>query len=144
MDTDTDRQSRSEIVKRMVIYQINLRVFTPEGTLAAAEKFLPEVADTGADMIYLCPIAESDPDSDPAHWSIRQKRSLCSNPRNPYRIGDFFRIDPEYGTEADLRSFVRTAHGLNLKVMLDLVYMHAGPHSGNGIRILSGGMNPDR
>jgi len=127
MDTDTDRQSRSEIVKRMVIYQINLRVFTPEGTLAAAEKFLPEVADTGADMIYLCPIAESDPDSDPAHWSIRQKRSLCSNPRNPYRIGDFFRIDPEYGTEADLRSFVRTAHGLNLKVMLDLVYMHAGP-----------------
>ena len=43
----TDRQSRLELVKNAVIYQINLRVFTKEGTLAAAEKFLPE--DHGAD-----------------------------------------------------------------------------------------------
>ena len=122
--------ARMEMVKNAVIYQINLRVFTPEGTLAAAEKFLPEVADTGADIVYLCPVAESDPDPDPAHWSTRQKRSGCRNPRNPYRIRDFFRIDPEYGTEADLRSFVKTAHSLKLKVMFDLVYMHAGPSFG--------------
>ena len=119
--------SSSEIVKNAVIYQINLRVFTKEGTLAAAEKFLPEVADTGADIVYLCPFMESDADPDPAHWSVRQKRSLCGNPRNPYRIKDYYKVDPEYGTEADLRSFVKSAHALNLKVMADLVYMHAGP-----------------
>ncbi len=122
--------SRSEIVKDAVIYQINLRVFTKEGTLAAAEKFLPEVADTGADIVYLCPFMESDPDPDPAHWSARQKRSLCGNPRNPYRIKDYFKVDPEYGTEADLKSFVAAAHRLKLKVMADLVYMHAGPSFG--------------
>ena len=122
--------SRSEIVKDAVIYQINLRVFTKEGTLAAAEKFLPEVADTGADIVYLCPIMESDADSDPVNWSMRQKSSLCGNPRNPYRIRDYYRIDPEYGTDSDLRSFIRTAHGLGLKVMLDLVYLHAGPTFG--------------
>ena len=122
--------SRSEIVKNAVIYQINLRVFTREGTLAAAEKFLPEVADTGADIVYLCPFMESDPDPDPAHWSIRQKRSLCNNPRNPYRISDFFKVDPEYGTETDLKSFAAAAHRLHLKVMFDLVYMHAGPTFG--------------
>lgn len=120
----------SKIVRNAVIYQINLRIFTQEGTLVAAEKFLPEVADTGADIVYLCPVAESDPDSDPAHWSTRQKWSGCRNPRNPYRIRDYFRIDPEYGTEDDLRSFVRTAHRLKLKVMFDLVYMHAGPSFG--------------
>ena len=72
--------ARMEMVKNAVIYQINLRVFTPEGTLAAAEKFLPEVADTGADIVYLCPVAESDPDPDPAHWSTRQKRSAAAIP----------------------------------------------------------------
>ena len=122
--------SSSEIVKNAVIYQINLRVFTKEGTLAAAEKFLPEVADTGADIVYLCPFMESDADPDPAHWSIRQKRSLSGNPRNPYRIADYFKVDPEYGTDDDLRAFVKTAHSLNLKVMADLVYMHAGPSFG--------------
>ena len=124
------KNDRTEMVKNAVIYQINLRVFTPEGTLAAAEKFLPEVADTGADIVYLCPFMESDPDPDPAHWSTRQQRSGCGNPRNPYRIKDFYKVDPEYGTEDDLRSFVKTAHRLKLKVMFDLVYMHTGPSFG--------------
>jgi len=129
-EISADRQERLEVLKDAVIYQINLRVFTKEGTLAAAEKFLPEVADTGADIVYLCPFMESDPDPDPAYWSLRQKQSLCGNPRNPYRISDFYRVDPEYGTEDDLRSFVKTAHALKMKVMADLVYMHAGPSFG--------------
>ena len=32
-----------EEVKDAVIYQINLRVFTKEGTFVAAEKFLPDL-----------------------------------------------------------------------------------------------------
>ena len=59
-----DRTDRIELVKQAVIYQINLRVFTREGTLSAAEKFLHEVADTGADIVYLCPFAEADDDPD--------------------------------------------------------------------------------
>ncbi|MBO4490268.1 MAG: hypothetical protein J5944_02785, partial [Lentisphaeria bacterium] len=67
-----DRRARMELIRDTVIYQINLRSFTREGTLAAAEKYLPEVADTGADIVYLCPFMESDPDPDPAYWSLRQ------------------------------------------------------------------------
>ena len=119
-----------EEVKDAVIYQINLRVFTKEGTIAAAEKFLPEVAATGADIIYLCPFVESDEDEDPSSWSMRQQRALTHNPRNPYRLRDYFTIDKEYGTKEDFTSFVKKAHSLNLKVMLDLVYMHAGPSFG--------------
>lgn len=119
-----------EYVKDAVIYQINLRVFTKEGTFSAAEKFLPEVAATGANYLYLCPFTESDDDPKPEYWSTRQKQSNCENPRNPYRLMDFFRIDPEYGTAEDFKSFVAAAHHLNLKVMPDLVYMHAGPTFG--------------
>ena len=117
-------------IKDAVIYQINLRVFTKEGTFAAAEKFLPNVAATGADIVYLCTIAESDEDKDPSSWSMRQKRSMTNNPRNPYRISNYFVIDPEYGTEEEFRSFVKKAHSLDLKVMLDLVYGHSGPSFG--------------
>ena len=120
----------TEIVKNAVIYQINLRVFTKEGTFAAAEKFLPEVAATGADWVYLCPFVEADCDMDKSHWSTRQRRSNCENPRNPYRISDYFKIDSEYGDDESFSSFVNTAHKLNLKVMTDLVYMHAGPTFG--------------
>ena len=117
-------------IKDAVIYQINLRVFTKEGTFAAAEKFLPNVAATGADIVYLCTIAESDEDKDPSSWSMRQKRSMTNNPRNPYRISNYFVIDPEYGTEEEFRSFVKKAHSLDLKVMLDLGYGHSGPSCG--------------
>ena len=50
-----------------------------------------------------------------------------SPPKNPYRICDYFKIDEEYGTEENLRGFMKTAHGLGLLVIFDLVYMHCGP-----------------
>ncbi|MCK5844216.1 MAG: hypothetical protein KAG97_05870, partial [Victivallales bacterium] len=120
----------SDAVRKAVIYQINLRVFTKEGTITAAKKFLPDVAATGADIVYLCPFTESDDDPTVEYWSERQRRSGCGNSRNQYRLMDYFKIDPEYGTDADFQSLVNAAHKLGLKVMLDLVYMHAGPTFG--------------
>lgn len=112
-----------------VMYQINLRAFTPEGTLRAATKRLPSIAELGATVVYLCPIALSDDDPRREFWSTRQKASGTNNPRNPYRMKDYGRVDPEYGTDADLREFVATAHKLGLHVLLDLVYFHCGPTS---------------
>lgn len=121
-------RKRKPFVKKSIIYQLSLRAFTKEGTLAAAEKHLEEIKElTAADIIYLLPIAKADPDSNEEFWSERQKASGCGNPRNPYRIADYNAIDPEYGTEKDLASFVEKAHSLGLKVILDLVYFHAGP-----------------
>lgn len=112
-----------------VMYQITLRSFTPEGTLCAATKRLPSVAELGAAVIYVCPVVLADDDPRLEFWSPRQKASGTNNPRNPYRIKDYGRVDPEYGTEADLRDFVATAHKLDLRVLLDLVYFHCGPTS---------------
>ena len=116
-------------IKNHIIYQIFLRAFTSKGTLKAAEKMLPQIADLGADIVYLCPIVLADDDMNQEFWSPRQMKSGVGNPKNPYRIKDYYVIDPEYGTDADLKSFVDTAHKLGLIVMLDLVYYHCGPEA---------------
>jgi cyclomaltodextrinase / maltogenic alpha-amylase / neopullulanase len=116
-----------EFLEKAVVYQISLRAFTPEGTLNAAAAHLPRLAQLGIDVVYLCPIALQDDDLRPEFWSPRQKASKLGNPQNPYRIKDYFKIDPEYGTEADLKAFVAQAHALKIKVLLDLVYLHCGP-----------------
>jgi glycosidase len=110
-----------------VIYQMYLRAFTPEGTLKAAQARLPKVAELGATVIYLCPVFVADDDMDLAYWSPRQKKSGLNNPRNPYRMKDFYHVDPEYGTDQDLKDFVAAAHALKLRVLLDMVYLHCGP-----------------
>ena len=110
-----------------VMYQIQPRAFTPEGTLKAAQSRLPKLAELGVTILYLCPVFVSDDDMDPAGWSPRQKKSGMNNPRNPYRMKDFYHVDPEYGTDQDLKDFVAAAHALKLRVMLDMVYLHCGP-----------------
>lgn len=119
----------SDYLKKAIIYQIFLRAFTKDGTLKSAERLLGSLKETGVDIVYLCPICESDEDNDTAFWSERQLAAATENPKNPYRIKNYFKIDEEYGTDEDLNSFVQTAHKLELKVMLDLVYLHCGPHS---------------
>lgn len=109
------------------IYQLFLRPFTPEGTLKQAAKLLPHIADLGVDCVYLCPIVEADDSPARRYWSERQKKSGFNNPRNPYRIKDYYKIDPEYGTATEFRAFVEQAHGLGLRILLDLVYGHCGP-----------------
>ena len=118
---------RKNDLGKHIIYQLFLRAFTNEGTLSAAEKLLPHIRETGADIVYLCPVFVHDDDENRDGWSARQKQSGLDNPKNPYRMKDYFHVDPEYGTDEDLASFIQTAHGLNLRVMLDLVYFHCGP-----------------
>ena len=111
------------------LYQISLRPFTPEGTLKGAEKMLPHIASLGFDIVYLCPIFDADDDTDPKFWSPNHMRSQLTLPQNPYRMRDYYKIDEEYGTDADLHSFVKAAHEQGLKVLLDLVYFHCGPRA---------------
>ena len=98
-------------INKTIIYEIWLNAFSQEGTLEGAIPGLKHVADLGASVVYLGPIA---------------KRSATPH-ASPYNIADYNAVDPQYGTEADLRAFVRAAHKLGLKVMLDLVYYHTAP-----------------
>lgn len=114
-------------MQKEIIYQMFLRSASRQGNLCAAEKLLTHISRLGVTVVYLCPVVTADDDENQEFWSTRQIACNYGNPKNPYRIKDFFEIDPEYGTKDDLKSFVKTAHSLGLKVILDLVYYHCGP-----------------
>ena len=95
-----------------VLYEMNLRQATPEGTLAAAAERLGFLRDLGIDAVWLMP-----------HYPIGEvgrKGSLGSY----YSIRDYRAVDPELGTLADFDAFVRRAHALGMKVLIDWVANH--------------------
>ena len=100
---------------RATIYQIWMRAFTREGTLQATAARLPHVADLGASIVYMSPL---------------QTHSLAGGAEKgwklagPYGIKDYSKIDPEYGTEADLIALTDRAHQLKLRVIMDVVLYH--------------------
>ena len=118
-----------EWLARNAVYQVNPRTFSAEGTLDAVRRELPALRELGFGIVYLCPIFEADDSEDRAFWSTRQKKYGTENPKNPYRMNDYFTIDEEYGTTQDLRALIRDAHALDMRVMLDLVYLHIGPNA---------------
>ncbi|WP_066529195.1 alpha-amylase family glycosyl hydrolase [Erythrobacter sp. CCH5-A1] len=96
-----------------VLYQINTRQFTPEGTFKAAQKQLPRLAAMGVDIIWLMPVHPIG--------EVNRKGTLGS----PYAVRDYRAVNPELGTEAEFRAFVDEAHRLGLKVILDWVANHS-------------------
>ncbi|MCE5256187.1 MAG: hypothetical protein LLF89_04990 [Spirochaetaceae bacterium] len=99
------------------IYQIFVRNFTPEGTFNAAARRLAGVRAMGFDWVYLTPVQPIGQEG--------RKGSLGS----PYAISDYRTINLDLGTMEDFEAFINDAHGLGLKVMLDVVYNHTSPDS---------------
>jgi glycosidase len=106
------RLTHPEWSKNAVIYQINTRQFTPEGTFKAAETHLPRLKDLGADILWLMPIHEIG--------RKNRKGTLGS----PYAVKDYYSVNHEFGTKDDLKHFVRAAHDLGMYVILDWVPNH--------------------
>ena len=110
---DAVEVANAEWTRDAVLYQLNTRQFTPEGTFKAAQKQLPRLAAMGVDIIWLMPIHPIG--------EAHRKGSLGS----PYAVRDYRAVNPEFGTEAEFRAFVDEAHRLGLKVILDWVANHS-------------------
>ena len=95
-----------------VVYELNIRQATEEGTFAAAEKYLPELKNMGVDIVWLMPISPIGVDG--------RKGTLGSY----YSIINYKEINPEFGTMEDFDHFLATAHDLGLKVIIDWVANH--------------------
>jgi glycosidase len=106
------RLTHPEWTKDAVIYQINQRHFTAEGTFAAAEAHLPRLHELGVDILWLMPVNPIG--------ELNRKGGLGS----PYAVQDYLAVNPEFGTLEDLRHFVAAAHELGMKVILDWVANH--------------------
>ena len=95
-----------------VMYELNTRQFTPEGTFAAAQGELPRLKELGIDIVWFMPIHPIG--------VVERKGELGSY----YSISDYNAVNPEFGTMEDFKSFVRAAHDLGLKVIMDWVPNH--------------------
>ena len=95
-----------------VLYEMNIRQLTPEGTISAAEKKLEFLHSMGIDAIWMMPIYPIGEEN--------RKGSLGSY----YSIQDYCAVNPEFGTMEDFDSFVAKAHSLGMKILLDWVANH--------------------
>lgn len=95
-----------------VLYEINIRQLTPEGTLRAATERLPFLRSIGIDAIWLMPIYPIGEEG--------RKGGLGSY----YSIRDYMAVNSEFGNEEDLRNFIKVAHALGMRILLDWVANH--------------------
>ena len=95
-----------------VLYELNIRQFTPEGTLNAAIERLPFLRSIGIDVIWLMPIYPIGVEG--------RKGTLGSY----YSISDYKGVNPEFGTADDFRAFISAAHAMGIRVLLDWVANH--------------------
>ena len=94
----------------LVLYEVHVGAFTPQGTFAAAAAKLPALADLGVTAVQLMPVAEF---AGRRNWG--------------YDGACLFAPTRNYGRPDDLRAFVDAAHELGMAVILDVVYNHLGP-----------------
>jgi len=95
---------------RLVLYELHVGSFTPEGTFRAATARLPALVELGVTAVELMPLADFP--------GLRNWGYDGVAPYAPARC---------YGPPDDLRALVDAAHGLGLAVHLDVVYNHLGP-----------------
>ncbi len=94
-----------------VIYQVYVRSFADAdgdgvGDLPGITKRLPYLRDLGVDAIWITPFYPS-----PQHDA-------------GYDVADYVDVDPLFGTLADADALIARAHGLGLRVVVDLVPNH--------------------
>lgn len=92
------------------------------GDLKGLREHLDEIADLGVTALWITPVVKNIdgfvtgagfPD-----WGY-----------HGYWADDFTRTDPRFGTEEDLRALVIDCHKRGIRVLLDVVYNHAGYNS---------------
>lgn len=78
-----------------------------KGDLRGIISRLDHLKELGVDILYMTPIFES-PSS------------------HKYNTVDYYKIDPSFGTEEDLKELVEKAHDMGMRVILDAVFNHTG------------------
>ena len=96
-----------------VVYCVYPSIFSPQRNFAGVTAQLGRLKTLGVTVVWLMPVT-------PVGQAVNGHPSFGS----PYAVQDYSAVNPGYGTEADLRTLVTTAHGLGLKVILDEVLNH--------------------
>lgn len=100
-----------EWAKNQPIYEVNLDLYRfPEGmALREFEKHLPVLKEMGVGLVWFMPL---------------HPRGFKKGYGSPYAVRDYAEINPYWGTKADFKRLVESAHKLGLRVLMDWVPNH--------------------
>jgi cyclomaltodextrinase / maltogenic alpha-amylase / neopullulanase len=99
-------------VRDGVIYEIYPRDFSDAGNFAGVTAQLDRLKELGVNILWLMPI----------HPIGREKKKGPVG--SPYAVRDYYAVNPDYGTAADLKRLVFEAHRRGMKVIIDIVANH--------------------
>jgi malto-oligosyltrehalose trehalohydrolase len=94
----------------IVLYELHLGAFSPEGTFAGAALKLDHLAEVGVTAVEIMPVSDFG-----GRWNWGYDGTF------PYAP------DASYGRPEDFKAFVEAAHARGIAVLLDVVYNHFGP-----------------
>lgn len=97
-----------------VIYEVNLRQYTKEGTISAFKDHLPRLQELGVKILWFMPIYPIS--------KVKRNGSLGSY----YSVQDYKAVNEEFGTFQEFKDLVQVCHELGFKVILDWVPNHTG------------------
>lgn len=117
----SDDDWKRPALQQLVIYELHVGTFTPEGTFRAVISKLEYLRALGVNAIELMPVADFPGDR---NWGYDGVMLYA-----PARA---------YGNPNDLRALVDAAHAHGLAVILDVVYNHLGP-DGNYVGLFHSG-----
>lgn len=113
-----------------IIYEANIRQYSPEGTFEAFTKDIPQLKALGVKIIWLMPIypiSETKRKATGGKFASEfPKEEQAKYLGSYYAVTDFTKINPEFGTIEDFRNLVQTAHNNGIYVILDWVPNHTG------------------
>lgn len=121
----------NDLMERAVIYEANIRQYSPEGTFNAFSKEIPSLKKLGVEIIWVMPInpiskikrkATGDKFTHEIEDVEERKKYLGSY----YSVSDYKAVNPEFGTLEDFKNLVKIAHENNIYVIIDWVPNHTG------------------
>lgn len=124
-----EKELPADWMPKAVIYEVNLRHHTPEGTLAAFERELDSLKELGINLLWFMPIqpigiekrkAKGDLFAADIEDSVERAKYLGS----PYSIRNYKEVNPDYGNLEDFKKLVEKCHQKGFKVILDWVGNH--------------------
>lgn len=95
---------------RMVIYELHVGTFTPEGTFESIIPRLDKLKQLGVNTIELMPVAQFPGERNWGYDGVYP-----------------FAVQNSYGGAAGLKKLVNECHKRGMSVILDVVYNHLGP-----------------
>ncbi|KAF8737953.1 hypothetical protein AX14_012132 [Amanita brunnescens Koide BX004] len=119
------KNSRPPLPHAIKIYEAHVGISTPEPRVGTYKEFtaniLPRIKNLGYNTIQLMAVMEH------AYYASFG-----------YQVTSFFAPSSRFGTPEELKELIDTAHGMGIRVLLDVVHSHACKNVLDGLNLFDG------